>query len=40
MQLILFGAGNYGKSALSFFGNENVFCFSDNAVKCSEEKDL
>ena len=40
MQLILFGAGNYGKSALSFFGNENVFCFSDNAVKCSEEKEI
>lgn len=38
MQLILFGAGNYGKSALSFFGDENVFCFCDNAVSGSDEK--
>lgn len=28
--LILFGTGNTGKEALSFFGEEHVFCFSTN----------
>lgn len=40
MQLILFGAGNYGKSALSFFGEENVFCFCDNAVRGSDDREV
>ena len=40
MQLILFGAGNYGKTALSYFGDENVFCFCDNAVRDGDEKEV
>lgn len=40
MQLILFGAGHYGKNAISFFGEENVFCFCDNAVKGSDVKEV
>lgn len=40
MKLILFGAGHYGKKAISFFGEENVFCFCDNAVKGSDIKDV
>lgn len=40
MQLILFGAGHYGKNAISFFGEENVFCFCDNSVKGSDVKEV
>ena len=40
MQLILFGAGHYGKNALSYFGDENVFCFCDNAVRSGDEKEV
>lgn len=40
MQLILFGAGHYGENAISFFGDDNVFCFCDNAVKGSDEKEV
>lgn len=40
MKLILFGAGFYGKSALSFFGDEKVACFCDNAVKGNDEKEV
>ncbi len=40
MQLILFGAGHYGKNALSFFGEKHVFCFCDNAVRDSDEKEI
>lgn len=40
MQLILFGAGHYGKNALSFFDDDNVFCFCDNALKGSDEKEV
>lgn len=40
MKLILFGAGWCGKEAYTFFGEENVFCFCDNAVKCNEERVL
>lgn len=29
-QVILFGAGRYGKEALDYFGRERVFCFADN----------
>ncbi len=29
-QIILFGAGKYGRAALNYFGRENIFCFSDN----------
>lgn len=32
-KLILFGAGHYGRDALSFFGAENVFCFCDNKIE-------
>lgn len=37
MDLILFGAGHYGKDALSYFGEKNVYCFSDNKVKGTDE---
>lgn len=40
MKLILFGAGFMGKNALSFFGDEKVACFCDNAVKEKEEKEF
>lgn len=40
MKLILFGAGWCGKEAYTFFGEENVFCFCDNAVKGDEEREL
>lgn len=40
MQLILFGAGHYGKNAISFLGEENVFCFCDNAVKGSDAREV
>lgn len=40
MQLILFGAGHYGRNALSFFGAEKVFCFCDNSIKRGEEKEV
>ena len=39
-KIILFGAGYYGKDALSFFGAENVFCFCDNKVKGDDEKEV
>ncbi len=29
-KIILFGAGNIGKEALLYFGEENIFCFCDN----------
>lgn len=29
-KFILFGAGNYGKMALNYYGAENVECFADN----------
>lgn len=29
-QLILFGAGDYGRKALHYFGKERVHCFVDN----------
>lgn len=29
-QIILFGAGDYGKRALDYFGREKVYCFIDN----------
>ena len=29
-QIILFGAGKYGRAALDYFGRENIFCFADN----------
>lgn len=38
MKLILFGAGHYGRDAISYFGEENVFCFCDNSVKIGEER--
>lgn len=40
MKLILFGAGWCGKEAYAFFGEENVYCFCDNAVKSNEEREL
>lgn len=40
MKLILFGAGHYGQNALSFFGEERVYCFCDNSVKNGEEKEV
>lgn len=40
MKLILFGAGYYGKNALSFFGAGNVACFCDNAVRSKNEKEV
>lgn len=39
-KLILFGAGWCGREAYTFFGEENVFCFCDNAVKEKEEREL
>ena len=30
-KIILFGAGENGKRALEFLGNDNVECFVDNA---------
>lgn len=38
MKLILFGSGFFGQKAYSFFGEENVFCFCDNAVKNDDVK--
>ena len=38
MKLILFGAGFFGKKAYSLFGEENVYCFCDNAVQSDNEK--
>lgn len=38
MKCILFGAGYWGKMALSFLGAENVFCFCDNSVKDGDEE--
>jgi len=32
-KVILFGAGQIGKKALSYFGKEKVYCFVDNAPK-------
>lgn len=29
-KIILFGAGNYGRKALEYFGRERVHCFADN----------
>lgn len=40
MKLMLFGAGNYGREAYSFFGSENIFCFCDNVVQDKEEREL
>lgn len=40
MKIILFGAGYWGRMALSFFGDENVFCFCDNKVKNNDEEVL
>lgn len=39
-KLILFGAGHYGRDALSFFGIENIFCFCDNKVQGDDEKKI
>ncbi|MDE7177467.1 MAG: LicD family protein [Lachnospiraceae bacterium] len=39
-KIILFGAGHYGRDALSYFGVENVFCFCDNRVKGDDEKEI
>lgn len=39
-KIILFGAGHFGRDALSFFGAENVFCFCDNKVKGDDEKEI
>lgn len=38
MKLILFGAGFFGEKAYSLFGEENVYCFCDNAVQNDDEK--
>lgn len=35
---ILFGAGYFGREAHAFLGDENVYCFCDNAVRSSGEK--
>lgn len=40
MKLVLFGAGLIGRDALSFFGDEKVACFCDNAVKGNAEKEV
>lgn len=40
MDLILFGAGHYGRDAFSFFGGKNIFCFCDNRVKGEDEEKL
>ncbi len=37
MKLILFGAGNIGEEALSYFGRNNVFCFCDIRITGSDE---
>lgn len=39
-KFILFGAGHFGREAYSLLGDENVYCFCDNAVKSSEEKQM
>lgn len=39
MKLILFGAGYWGNRALSYFGEDNVYCFCDNMVKAEEQKE-
>ena len=31
-KMIIFGAGNFGKRALSFYGKNDVFCFVDNNI--------
>lgn len=38
MKVILFGAGTWGREALSYFGEDNVFCFCDNHVTEGTEK--
>lgn len=38
MKVILFGSGSWGREALSYFGEDNVFCFCDNSVMQDEEK--
>ncbi len=40
MKLILFGAGILGQEAYDFLGEDQVFCFCDNAVKNGERKFL
>lgn len=40
MELILFGAGNYGKDAYAFFGDRNVYAFCDNAIVDTDERKL
>ena len=31
-KVILFGAGQYGRKALEYFGQEQVYCFVDNNI--------
>lgn len=38
MKVILFGAGRWGREALSYFGEENVYGFCDNSVQEGSEK--
>lgn len=38
MKVILFGAGRWGREALSYFKQENVYCFCDNNVRAGQEK--
>lgn len=38
MKLILFGAGFFGEKAYTLFGDENIYCFCDNAVQSDDEK--
>lgn len=40
MKVILFGSGVWGREALSYFGEENVFCFCDNSVTEGDEKSI
>lgn len=37
MKVILFGAGRWGREALSYFGEENVLCFCDNSAQEDKE---
>ena len=35
-KVILYGAGQGGKEAYEWFGNDNVFCFIDNNTEIQE----
>lgn len=37
-KVILFGAGQYGRKALEYFGQEQVYCFVDNNIDLVGEK--